>query len=51
MSSELEVLLVELGKLTRELEVLDLGSLTRELENFFQKFETRPSVSSYSSTF
>ena len=33
MSSELEVL-----------EQLDLGSLTRELENFFQKFETRPSV-------
>ena len=41
--SELEVL--EL------LEVLDLEKSTRELENFLQNFETRPSVSSYSSTF
>ena len=32
--------------MSSELEVLDLGKFTRELENFFQNFETRPSVSS-----
>ena len=34
-----------------ELEVLDLENPIRDLEKFFQNFETRASVSSYSSTF
>ena len=35
--------------LTSELEILDLENVIRELEIFFQNFDTRPSVSSYSS--
>ena len=37
--------------LTSKLEILGVENVTRELEIFFQNFDTRPSVSSYSSAF
>lgn len=45
------LMIIDLSELLVELEVLDLENQTRELEILYKKIVTRPSVSSYSSTF